>query len=447
MKKRESLKRVLYTMLLCNWFILSYYIAVLSASKKVICNLKEAYAFLSVSEGIPVDTVTLCLKVLVFYAALSLLILLKEEICQENKTNVHLICLGEMFLSFVLIRAMNFYYSGIALLVLADLLYYADKKGLRVAYVIIQILEFVFGSDKILGYFYNNIQFSSYLYCFHPVARSWIVAVESSMTFINIFLFVIFALLMIMRQKNENSRILLLNTALSRKNVQLQEANIKLKEYSETIKQMTEITERNRLAREIHDTLGHSLTGIVVSADAGRILMDTAPEEAKIRFEVIGATARQGLLDVRRSIHALRPDALESHDIESALEKMIQNARETTGTEISYDQTAGDLILAQDEEDTLYRIVQEGLTNAVRHGHATSISVMVRREENSLKVSIRDNGIGSQNVKTGFGLDYMRERIEMLKGSLSYGNREDGCLGFYLEAVIPVRSWNPEDEQ
>ncbi len=239
----------------------------------------------------------------------------------------------------------------------------------------------------------------------------------------------------------------MLNTALSRKNVQLQEANIKLKEYSETIKQMTEVTERNRLAREIHDTLGHSLTGIVVSADAGRILMDTAPEEAKIRFEVIGATARQGLLDVRRSIHALRPDALESHDIESALEKMIQNARETTGTEISYDQTAGDLILAQDEEDTLYRIVQEGLTNAVRHGQATSISVMVKREENSLKVSIRDNGIGSQNVKTGFGLDYMRERIEMLKVSLSYGNREDGCLGFYLEAVIPVRSWNPEDEQ
>ena len=266
------------------------------------------------------------------------------------------------------------------------------------------------------------------------------------MTFINIFLFVIFVLLMIMRQKNENSRILLLNAALSGKNVQLQEANIKLKKYGETIKRMTEITERNRLAREIHDTLGHTLTGIVVSADAGRILMDTDPGEAKTRFEVIGTTARQGLEDVRRSIHALRPDALESHDIESALEKMVENVRETTGTEISYEQMAGELILAQDEEDTLYRIVQEGLTNAVRHGHATEISVIIFREDHSLKVSIRDNGIGSQKVEPGFGLDYMRERIEVLKGSLSYGNREDGYQGFYLEAEIPIRSRNPEDE-
>ena len=446
MENRESLKRVLYTMLLVNGFILMYYLAVTSASKKIICDMNGAYTFLSVAEGIPADTVTLCLKTFALFGALSVLILLKEDVCKESKMYLHLASLGEMLLSFELICALNFYYSGVALVVLADLLYYEEKKAPRVAYIVIQILEFVFGSDKILGYFYNNIQFSSYLYCFHPVVRSWIVAVESSMTFINIFMFVIFVLLMIIRQKNENSRIRLLNASLSGKNVQLQEANIKLREYGETIKRMTEITERNRLAREIHDTLGHTLTGIVVSADAGRILMDTDPREAKIRFEVIGTTARQGLEDVRRSIHALRPDALESHDIESALEKMVENVRETTGTEISYEQMAGELILAQDEEDTLYRIVQEGLTNAVRHGHATEISVIIFREDHSLKVSIRDNGIGSQKVEPGFGLDYMRERIEVLKGSLSYGNREDGYQGFYLEAEIPIRSRNPEDE-
>ena len=143
------------------------------------------------------------------------------------------------------------------------------------------------------------------------------------MTFTNILLFLLFVLTMIIRQKAENSRILRLNMALSGKNAELHEANVKLQEYSETIKRMTEIEERNRLAREIHDTLGHALTGIVVSADAGKILFDAAPEEAKARFDVIGQTARQGLEDVRRSIRALRPDALESHDLESALEKMI----------------------------------------------------------------------------------------------------------------------------
>lgn len=446
MNSRESLKRVLYMMLLSNWFILLYFIVVLTTSKKVICDMDRAYLFLSTAEGIPVDSVTLCLKAFIFYGALSVLILLKQDICQELKIDLHLVCFFELILSFALVHAMNFYYSGVSLIVLADLLYYEDKKAPRIIYVVIQTLEFVFGNDRILGYFYNNIQFSSYLYCFHPVVRSWIVAVESIMNFINIFLFVIFVLLMIMRQKSENSRILLLNAALSDKNAQLHEANVKLMEYSETIRQMTEITERNRLAREIHDTLGHTLTGIVVSADAGRILMDTAPEEAKTRFEVIGTTARQGLLDVRRSIHALRPDALENHDIESALEKMVQNVRETTGTEIHYEQRAGKLIMAPDEEDTLYRIVQEGLTNAIRHGHATGISVIICREDSSIKVSIIDNGVGSQTIKTGFGLDYMHERVEMLKGSLNYGNREDGSRGFCLEAIIPVRSRDPEDK-
>ena len=189
---------------------------------------------------------------------------------------------------------------------------------------------------------------------------------------------------------------------------------------------MTEIEERNRLAREIHDTLGHALTGIVVNADAGKILFDAAPEEAKARFDVIGQTARQGLEDVRRSIRALRPDALESRDLESALEKMIENFRETTGADIRYEQEAGKLLLAQDEEVTVYRIVQEGMTNAIRH--------------------IFDNGVGMQGKKTGFGLNYMEERVELLKGSLRYGNREDGSRGFFLEAEIPVRGVNPETE-
>ncbi|MBR3339388.1 MAG: sensor histidine kinase, partial [Lachnospiraceae bacterium] len=274
----------------------------------------------------------------------------------------------------------------------------------------------------------------------------WIIVAESLMTFTNILLFLLFVLTMIIRQKAENSRILRLNMALSGKNAELHEANVKLQEYSETIKRITEIEERNRLAREIHDTLGHALTGIVVSADAGKILFDAAPEEAKARFDIIGQTARQGLEDVRRSIRALRPDALESRDLESALEKMVENFRETTGADIRYEQEAGKLLLAQDEEVTVYRIVQEGMTNAIRHGKATQINLIIDRKDRNLRVRIFDNGIGMQGKKTGFGLNYMEERVELLKGSLRYGNREDGSRGFFLEAEIPVRGVNPEAE-
>ena len=446
MESRKLQKRILYAMMLVNLFVIMYYVIVCTVSKSVICEMNMAYAFLSNSGRIPHDTFTLCRDLLIYYGALCALILAKEDIYDENILNRVLICAGEMALSLIVVRTLNFYYSGIALLVLADLLYYENKKVPRVFFIVLQVLELVIGNDEILSYFDNNIQFSSYLSGFDPMVRSWIIVAESLMTFTNILLFLLFVLTMIIRQKAENSRILRLNMALSGKNAELHEANVKLQEYSETIKRMTEIEERNRLAREIHDTLGHALTGIVVSADAGKILFDAAPEEAKARFDVIGQTARQGLEDVRRSIRALRPDALESHDLESALEKMIENFRETTGADIRYAQEAGKLLLAQDEEVTVYRIVQEGMTNAIRHGKATQINLIIDRKDRNLRVRIFDNGVGMQGKKTGFGLNYMEERVELLKGSLRYGNREDGSRGFFLEAEIPVRGVNPETE-
>ena len=444
MESRKLQKRILYAMMLVNLFVIMYYVIVCTVSKSVICEMNMAYAFLSNSGCIPHDTFTLCRDLLIYYGALCALILAKEDIYDENILNRVLICAGEMALSLIVVRTLNFYYSGIALLVLADLLYYENKKVPRVFFIVLQVLEFVIGNDAILSYFDNNIQFSSYLSGFDPMVRSWIIVAESLMTFTNILLFLLFVLTMIIRQKAENSRILRLNMALSGKNAELHEANVKLQEYSETIKRMTEIEERNRLAREIHDTLGHALTGIVVSADAGKILFDAAPEEAKARFDVIGQTARQGLEDVRRSIRALRPDALESHDLESALEKMIENFRETTGADIRYAQEAGKLLLAQDEEVTVYRIVQEGMTNAIRHGEATQINLIIDRKDRNLRVRIFDNGVGMQGKKTGFGLNYMKERVELLKGTLRYGNREDGSRGFFLEAEMPVRGVNPE---
>ena len=265
--------------------------------------------------------------------------------------------------------------------------------------------------------------------------------------FMNILLFVFFVLLMFSRQKDENARILQLNWVLSYKNDQLRRANIKLKEYSETIRHMTETEERNRLAREIHDTLGHTLTGIVVSADAGKILMDAAPEEARKRFDVIADTARQGLEDVRRSIRALRPDALDRNGLWKALEIMVSDFHNSTGAVIVYEQNAGDPALASDEEDAVYRIVQEGLTNAIRHGQATRIFLSIGKQEEYLRIRITDNGTGVREQKEGFGLNHMRERLEMLKGELKFGNRDDGESGACLEAVIPVRDTRPEVEE
>ena len=107
------------------------------------------------------------------------------------------------------------------------------------------------------------------------------------MSCLNILLFVLFMILLFNGQKAENARIRKLNE-------QLNQANDQLRDYAVNMERMTEIRERNRLAREIHDTLGHTLTGIIMGADAGLALFDAAPAESKKRIEVVAQSARDG---------------------------------------------------------------------------------------------------------------------------------------------------------
>ena len=248
-------------------------------------------------------------------------------------------------------------------------------------------------------------------------------------------------ILLFTSQKDENERIRKLNE-------QLNQANDRLRDYAINMERMTEMRERNRLAREIHDTLGHTLTGIIMGADAGLALFDVAPEESRKRIEIVAQSARDGLTDVRRSIKALRPDALERSSLTQALEELVENFRLTTSAQIAYFQEAEQLQLDQDEEDALYRVVQEGMTNAVRHGKADRIEIRITRAGNTVSVSVRDNGTGNKSSEEGFGLRHMRERLEMLGGALSYGNLSqdaaDGYTGFFIVVRLPVRNRREE---
>ena len=95
--------------------------------------------------------------------------------------------------------------------------------------------------------------------------------------------------------------------------------------------------------------------------------------------------------------------------------------------------------LSQDEEDAVYRIVQESVTNAIRHGHATEIDVHLSCQERRMTIVVQDNGIGCAKIEQGFGLRHMRERLRLLGGSL----RVNGENGFRIEACIPLR-WGDE---
>lgn len=436
-KTLSSLSRLMFAL---NLAIVLFYSLVCLTTTLRVCGSFGAYDFLSSVRQVPPPPWRMLLWALGQYLLLCAVSFGKRNI--ERFEVRLLVCLVEILLCLGVTASLEFYYSGAALLVLADLVHYVRNSFYRVCFTAALILLFSFGRYEILYPLTGRIAFSAYLDYYNQTVRSFFVGTESLLVCLNVLLFVLYMILLFTGQKAENSRIRKLNK-------QLNQANDRLRDYAFELERMTEVRERNRLAREIHDTLGHTLTGIIMGSDAGLALFDAAPEEAKKRIQVVAQAARDGLNDVRRSIKALRPDALENTSLAEALETLITNFKAATSAEVFYDQQAGPLAFAQDEEDTLYRCVQESMTNAVRHGHATEIHIRMTRRDNLLTIDVRDNGLGGgEEVQEGFGLRHMRERLELLGGSLTFGNRAeldgDGERGFYIVVSLPIREKEEE---
>lgn len=161
----------------------------------------------------------------------------------------------------------------------------------------------------------HAVTLKQYLAFYSLHTRSVLQLVIESLSALEMILFILYMVLFISQQTSEKQEILNLNQ-------QLQQANEQLRIYAEESAHTAQVQERNRLAREIHDTLGHVLTGITAGADACIQMMDDSPEMARHQMELIADTARNGMNDVRRSVKALRPDSLEKENLSGALNKM-----------------------------------------------------------------------------------------------------------------------------
>lgn len=255
-----------------------------------------------------------------------------------------------------------------------------------------------------------------------------------------LFLFLVCCIFIIAHTQQRIEEINTLYRRISEANRELTDTNARLEDLMLENARMAEIRERNRIAREVHDTLGHTLTGLAVGLDACELLKDE-PEVLGKQLDILSQAARQGIEDVRKSVASLKPDALRRKSLIQAIREMIDTTERMTRTEISFDDEVPPMLLDEDEENAIYRTVQEGITNAVQHGHARRIRIRFTREENRIRILIRDNGIGCEHPEEGFGLRHMRERIAMLSGSVTFSSDENG---FSVNALIPVR-WREEN--
>ncbi len=175
------------------------------------------------------------------------------------------------------------------------------------------------------------------------------------------------------------------------------------------------LEERNRMAREIHDTLAQAFTGIIVHLGAASRVMESVSEEVREHIKIVDDLARGGLTEARRSVDALRrPQLLENGDLCSALNRLTMQMQSYSNTCIIWEVTGEVYSLRSDIENNLLRIGQEALTNAVKYAEASEIRVEMIYEQTRCLLRIQDDGRGfdadSPSITNGYGLLGMRER-------------------------------------
>jgi signal transduction histidine kinase len=214
---------------------------------------------------------------------------------------------------------------------------------------------------------------------------------------------------------------------------ELEKANARLRLAAAQTEDLAAANERNRLARDIHDGLGHYLTVIAVQLQAARALL---PGQADRAIEVIGSaerTSRTALDDVRRSIGTLRTAASRP-----PLCTAIENLARESGLPVQFRIEGVALSLPEVLEQALFRTVQEGLTNVRKHAAGAGTEVVLDfRDARRVCLEIADRGAGTtQNATGGFGLTGLRERLKEVGGTLTAGPRPGG--GFVLHVEVPA---------
>ena len=217
---------------------------------------------------------------------------------------------------------------------------------------------------------------------------------------------------------------------------ELEAANKNLKNYANQVEELTIVRERNRLAREIHDGLGHYLTVIHMQIQAAKAVMKNHPEKAVILLDIAQNQSQEALVDVRKSVATLR----DSEEARIPLTERINQLVRTTSTDALHI-TCEVLGMAKPGypqlELTIFRIVQEGIQNCIKHAQASKLNITLDYgEEGMLRLNIQDNGIGTENIHGGFGLIGMRERVKQLGGSLNYIAKMGE--GFTIEVQVPL---------
>ena len=365
------------------------------------------------------------------YASLLLVMYYRER--HPNQLSVYdKATIIEILLMLVIFSVLHSSYNGLILLVFADIFYGSKEfnsskdKKYWFSFIILSFGMLLLSNYDLMSLFIKLPSLDTYIRFYPESVRLLLLFGKNFLYSLNIVVFMISLLFYILSAITERHRI-------EEELRMASQANRELNSYLALSEKIAEDRERKRIAREIHDTLGHALTGISAGIDAVKVLVDIDTNRAKEQLNNVSVVVRDGIRDVRGSLNKMRPGALENNTLKEALIKIIREYEAISNLEIHlrYEWDNIDLDIAK--EDIVFRVIQESITNSVRHGHAKTIWIELLEEEEAYVMTIQDDGIGFDELHYGYGLKQMQERLMIIGGNVRFENRD----GFYTHIEIP----------
>lgn len=229
---------------------------------------------------------------------------------------------------------------------------------------------------------------------------------------------------------------------LYRKNLELFQTVRKLNENNQSLQQAynrlgekTALEERQRIAKDIHDTAGHSITTVIMQTEAAKLIIDRDPQAAKQKIVAANMQARNALAELRSSVHLLSGNAAEI-PLKELLARIIADT--TNGTDISIRADVDDISLSLEKKLFVCNTLKEGIANGIRHGGASAFYFELKEREYAVSFLLSDNGCGVDvpSLHEGFGLTGMKNQAEALGGMVYFVSQKDE--GFEIHMSLPL---------
>ncbi len=214
------------------------------------------------------------------------------------------------------------------------------------------------------------------------------------------------------------------------------DANNELEGYLHSIEEITLLKERNRISREIHDSVGHSLSTAMIQLSAMEAIAAKEGSAIKPMASNLRNFINESFQDVKRAVRELKPDEYDNYQGVLRLQEVCKNFEKMSGIEVKTIISKGEWNLSTKQINHLYRITQEALSNSLRHGKATLIKVIMNFTDEEFVISFSDNGVGVEEIEEkGMGLKSIRERAEEINGMVDI--KSNRGKGFLVKVIVP----------